>query len=604
MNVPLKWVAEHVKIPGDIKVLTDKLTAVGHMLDKTFVKDGETVIDLELRGNRADMFGLIGVAREVAVIANSALKMPPTSALPKVDKNTSLVNVQPSAKDLVTRYTALKLAVKVGSSPQWLVKRLAAYGIGSINNVVDITNYVMVETGEPLHAFDYHQIKGGQLILRRAKKGEKFSTIAQGQVLTLSEEDLVITDQIGPQALTMIGGLNSKVTENTTQIILEGAVYNQANSRRTARRLKVVTDSGTRHEKNLDPAQVPLALSRAIYLLQQLAEGKVTSLTSDYYPHPVKPQVINLEISEVARLTGLVVSLPNITHILNKLEFTTKKLGPKTIAVTVPTFRTDIEGPADIVEEIIRIHGYDLIPSTPITDATPLPDTYVSFKTSEKLRDVATHLGLNEVVTLTMVDQGEIKLVNPPDPDASYLRSSIYPSLVNYANRLLNLRQNQVAIFEIGKVFSQVGNKYSEHLRLSITMAGKNVTIHNLTGVLQKATALLGVDNLPVEVGQSNQVFWAEIDVDTLMPSLPDYANPYSTISQYPPLIEDVNVTYTGNYQELTTKIKKLSGLITDIELIDNYDNKLTLRLTFHSPDRQLSSSDITSIRQQLQTLV
>ena len=604
MNVPLKWLAEYVKLPKDLKVLTDRLTSVGHMLDKTFVKDGETVIDLELRGNRADMFGLIGVAREVAVVTNTSLKLPPTSTLPKVDKNTSLVNVQPSAKDLVYRYTAVKLAVKVGPSPEWLVKRLASYGITSINNVVDITNYVMVETGEPLHAFDYHRIKGGQLILRRAKKSEKFSTIAQGQVLTLSEEDLVITDQTGPQALTMIGGYNSRVTSETTHIILEGAVYNQANSRRTARRLKVSTDSGTRHEKNLDPNQVPLALSRAIYLLHQLAEGKVESLTSDYYPNPVKPKMLNFENGEVGRLTGLSLPLTSITHILNKLEFATKKTGSKTLAVTVPTFRTDIEASADMVEEVIRIHGYDLIPATPIADATPVPDTYQSFSTTERLRDIATHLGLDEVVTLTMVNQGEIKLVNPPDPDLSYLRNNIYPSLVNYAHRLLNLRQSQVAIFEIGKVFSQEGNKYSEHLRLGLAMAGKDIIIHNLTGVLQKAAALLGVENLPVKVGQVARVFWAEIDVDSLMQTLPPLANPYSIISQYPPIIEDVNVTYTGNYQELITKIKKLSNLITNIELVDKYENKLTLRITYHSNSQQLSSSNVAPIRNKLESIL
>lgn len=594
MNIPLNWLAEYVKIPRDLKVLTDKLTAVGHMLDKVNKVDGETIIDLELRGNRADMFGLIGVAREVAAVTGSKLKLPAISELPKVDKNSPLVNVQPSAVGLVTRYTAVKLSVKVGPSPKWLASRLKLYGLPSINNVVDITNYVMLETGEPLHAFDFHKIKGGQLILRRAKSGEKFATITQGQTLNLSSEDLVIYDQASPQALTMIGGLNSRVTDSTSDIILEAAVYNQANCRRSARRLKVATDSGTRHEKHLDPHQVTLALQRAIYLLQQHAGAKVISQTSDYYPHPVKSKIIKFETAEVARLTGLTVPPTEITKISTSLEFKVARN-----QVTVPTFRTDIEGPADLVEEIVRVYGYDQIPATPISDANPVPNSYPSYQVGEKLRDVCTSLGLNEVITLSLVGRGEIRLINPPDPDLAYLRPQISPSLTKYATRLLNLRQQRVALFEIGKTFTQTGNKYEEHLHLGLA----TTQFANLTGILQKAAVLLGIADLPAEVGETDGTYWAEIDVDKLQKLLPDYVNPYVVISPFPPIIEDVNVTYQNNYSDLIKRIKKISPLINQIELIDKYESKLTLRITYHSSTKQLSSADIAPIRDKLEGL-
>ena len=598
MNVPLKWLAEYVKLPKETKVLTDKLTDVGHMLDKVSKVDGETIIDLELRGNRADMFGLIGVAREVAAVMNTNLKMPEVVSLPQIDANRPLVNVQPSAVGLVTRYTAVKLSVKVGPSPKWLATRLKLYGLPSINNVVDITNYVMLETGEPLHAFDFHKIKGRQLILRRAKQAEKFATITQGQTLNLSSEDLVICDQAGPQALTMIGGLDSRVTDSTSEIILEAAVYNQANCRRSARRLKVFTDSGTRHEKHLDPCQVALALQRAIYLLQHHATSKILGQTSDYYPHPVKSKIIKFDIAEVARLTGLTVPPTAITKILTSLEF--KASGN---AVTVPTFRTDIEGPADLVEEIGRIYGYAHIPATPIADPMPVPNSYPSYQLGEKLRDVCTNLGLDEVITLSLVEGGEVKLVNPPDPGFGYLRRDISPSLIKYAQQLLNLRQPQATIFEVGKTFSKSGAKYLEHLRLGIAMGGKSLTISNLTGVLQTAARLLGVDSLPAQAGAAGGIFWAEVDVDKLQHLLPAYANPYSVVSTFPPIIEDVNVTYSGNYQQLVNRIKKISSLISQIELVDKYADKLTLRITYHSTSKQLSSEDIAPIRKKLESI-
>lgn len=592
MNVPLSWLGEYVKLPKDVKALTDKLTSVGHMLDKVNKVDGETVIDLELRGNRADMFGLIGVAREVAAVTGSKLKLPPVTTLPQVDKNSPLVNVQPSAVDLVTRYTAVKLQVKVGPSPKWMVDRLTAYGISSVNNVVDVTNYVMVETSHPLHAFDFDLIKGGRLILRSAKKGEKFATVQQGTTLVLSDQDLAIADQNSVHCLSIIGGHDSRVTDQTSHVILESAVYNSANCRRTARRLKTITEGGTRHEKHQDPNGVSLSLARSVDLLKQIASAKIESLTSDYYPHPVKPKIIKFDPQEITRLTGLQIPLPTVNKILSNLGFTTRNQD-----IIVPTFRTDIESQADIVEEIIRVYGYDLIPSTPISDPTPVPSTYLSYAAGEKLRGELIKLGLNEAITLTMVKTGQIKLVNPPDPALSYLRTDIAPSLVKYAHRLLDLRQQRVALFEIGKTFFQKRNSYQERLHLGITVSS------NLTGILQKLAQLLGVDQVPAQIGEVESVYWAEIDVDKLQTSLPLFTNPYSVVSQFPPIIEDVNVAYTGNYAAIVARIKKVSPLIKNIELIDKYENKLTLRLTYHDSKKQLSSSDIAPIREKLEII-
>lgn len=599
MIVPLKWLSEYVKLPARTSDLTDKLTSVGHMLDKLKVVDGETIVDLELRGNRADMFGLIGVAREIAAIFNSRLKLPPTSLLPKTDPKSLLVQAEQSAAGLVKRYIAIKLSVKVGPSPKWLTDRLTAYGIPSLNNVVDITNYVMVETSHPMHAFDFAKLNGHKLILRRAKSGEKFNTIQQGTTLTLTPDDLAISDDSSVQCLNIIGGFDTRVTEATQNIILETAVYDTASTRRTARRHKITTEGGSRHEKYQDPAELPFTLARAVYLLKEIASAKVESELSDYYPHPVTPKSIDFDFSEVARLTGCQVPNSDIKSIFTRLEL--QIINNK---VTVPTFRTDIENTADLVEEIIRIYGYDSIPLTPISSATPIPQTYPSYSIQEKLRRHLISLGLNEVITLPIVSNRyaaptSAKLINPPDPDAAVLRHSLLPSLSHHASRWLNLNQPRVAIFEIGKVFSKSKNRFTETLQLGLAIAGKDQTMRNLTGVLQKLSALLKTKIDPI-IETYDNIYLAEINVDKLLLKLPSFVDYYSVVSQYPAIIEDVNVAYTGNYAATVEKLKKVSPLIRNIELIDKYETKLTLRITYHDPKKQLSSLDIIPIREKL----
>lgn len=610
MNVPLNWLSEYVDLPKDTKVLTDKLTMIGHLLDKTQKVEGETIIDLELRGNRADMFGLIGIARDVAAAFDTHLKLPSSTPLPKTDPKSPLVKVEPDAKNLVHRYTALTLKVKVGPSPKWLEARLKSLDIPSINNVVDITNFVMYETGEPMHAFDINKLSGKHLILRRAKKGESFSTIQQGQIVTLSPEDLVICDDSGPEALTMIGGLNSKVTSDTVQILLEAAVYNQANSRRSARRLKIFTDSGLRHEKLLDANQVEFALARAVYLLKETASAQITSPVSDYYPNPASPKIINFDFSEISHSTGCQVPEADTKSILTRLEF--KISGQH---VTVPTFRTDIEGTADLVEEVIRIHGYEKVPSIPLSGQIPEPASYPSYTIQETIKNHFISLELDEVITLSMIPNSwapdGIKLVNPPDPDTATLRPFLHSSLTAYAQKLLDHNQPYAAVFEIGKTFHSHKKLFTEKLSLGIAIGGQTQAKHwktsprpvefsDLKGLTDTFQKLMGVSHLDIDFGSQDGIFWAEVDVDELLKEAPSYTNNYSVISKFTPIVEDINVSLNTKYDTLINQIKKFSPLIKQIDLIDKYGGKLTLRLTFHSDSRQLSSSDLIGIRQTL----
>lgn len=609
MNVPLKWLADYVDLPKDVKTLTDRLTSIGHMLDKVSKRVGDTVVDLELRGNRADMFGLIGVAREVAAAFNKTLRLPPISPLPKTDPKSPLVFVDPPAKDLVKRYIAVKLEVSVGPSPKWLTDRLMAYGLEPINNVVDVTNYVMIETSHPLHAFDFDKLNGRRLILRRGKAGEQFATIRQGTTLTLTPEDLAISDTQSVACLNIIGGLKTKVSSDTANIILETAVYNPISSRRTARRHKIFTESGSRHEKHQDPAELPFTLSRAVQLLRETASAKITSDVSDYYPHPVRPTVITFSPSEVTRLTGLTVPPTQLASVLTSLGFTVS--GPKVI---VPTFRTDVNGPADIIEEVVRLVGYDRLPHIPLSGPIPDPQTYPAYSLQEKIRDVLVSLGVSEAITSTFTSvsvPNSVRLVNPPDPGTPFLRHSLAPNLTTYAQKLLHRKVSRVILFEIGKVFTRVRNIYVEKLHLCLALAGSQsrpnwrapaprpLDIYDLTGLVSTFQRLTGWENLSGNYSSFADILTFETDLSPFS-HISDSTDVYSLAPAYPPIIEDINISFTHPYTRLVKKIHKASPLIQKIELVDKYGDKLTLRLTYHSDTKQLSSKDLIPIRDKL----
>jgi phenylalanyl-tRNA synthetase beta chain len=474
----------------------------------------------------------------------------------------------------------------------------------------------MIETSHPMHAFDYDKLDGGKLILRASKNHEKFQTIQQGTELILTPDDLAICDSSSVQGLSTIGGLKTKVTSSTHQIILETAVYSPAQSRRTARRHKTFTESSLRHEKHQDPSELNFVLARAVYLLQEVASAKVVSQISDYYPRPVAPLELAFDPQDITKLTGVNVSTTDLTTKLTDLGFKTISHTPQ-LLLTVPPFRTDIESSADVVEEVIRLVGYDKIPQTPLSGPIPPPQTYPSYLVQEKIRDILTSLRLNEVITSTMTDNkstNSISLLNPPDPTMPYLRTQLSQQLIPYAQKLLARNIQSLAFFEIGKVFHSHKNQYLESLHLSICLAGNisrsnwRVThprpydIYDLTGLIDTFKLLTGYQDLTVEFSNTDNIFCCEINLDNL--GLPkQVTQAYDTISQFPAVIEDVNVPCDTSYANLETKVRKLSPLIKSIELVDKYQNRLTLRITFHSSTHQLSKQETSVITQKISNL-
>lgn len=616
MLIPLSWLSEYVILPKKTKDLTDRLTSVGHMLDKIKKVGSDTVIDLELRGNRSDMFSVYGTARDVAAAFKQPLKSLELSPLPSKDPNHSLIQVEPSVKDILHRYTALSLSVKVADSPDWLKQKLSYFDIPSINNVVDITNLVTLELGQTLHAFDIAKIKNRKLILRTAKKGELFHTVQQGLDVLLNPQDFVAADSEIPQCLSLIGGLHSKVTEETQEILLESAVYDPTNCRQSARRLKIFTYGGNLHEKLLDPNQVEVALQRAVFLLQKYADAKITSSLSDYFPKPNLPLKIPFDFNLTEKIGGIQIPENQQISYLESLGFVIQKN-----IVTVPTFRTDITQSADLVEEILRLHGYDQIPQNPLPGLSQPISNFSETTFINKLNSFLINLDLDEVITLPLISEENIENKdmaiypqNPPDPTKNILRPSLIPSLLEYAKRQLNQQTPRVAIFELGHVFSISNKNYLEQLNLGIVIAGNNLpqnwqtpihklSIYDLKGLIDKLCKTFKINNPPLVQEVLPNIFAWEINLNSLINQNINPVPDYQLISIYPPIIEDFNINLTTDYKTLEENIKKISSLINQIDLIDKYDNKLTLRITFHDLSRQLSKEDISPIREQINNL-
>lgn len=647
MIYPLSWLSEYVKLPTNTLELTDKLTMIGHMLDKKEKIGTEEIIDLELRGNRPDLLGIYGMAREISATWNKPLKPLDTIKLPKTDHESKLVTVK--APELLERFVALTLSVEVKPSPAWLKERLSNFGIPSVNNVVDITNYVMLETGQPMHCFDLDTLTGKRLIIRRARQGESLTTL-NGTTVALSGDDLVISDLAKPQTLTIIGGRNSATTLKTKQILIEAAVYKYANVRHTARRLGIRTEAGIRQEKILDPNQVPIALERALKLLTDLANAKSLDATFDFYPNPVTAKNISIDQLDVKTLAGLDLTLSEIEKILVSLECQVKS-DKNQLLVKSPTFRTDISQTADLVEEVARIYGYEHVPTILLPDQADLPvNPYPKVNFEEKIRDALVNLGYNEIISSSLIpneslvkSSKNVKIINPPDVNLATLRPNLLMGLTACVRKASDFKQKNEFFFEIGKVFSLDKNgtpqeemhaafigPLSQELDqkdfefasgyvsailfdleidfiLSVTDNNPHLSSAaqcNILNADKKTVGQLGFLNQSVisNLKLPQNFFYCEFNVDQLSLSPKKAVSPYYLYASYPPLYEDITFkvpagAQVGNFMDNS---KKISSLLKKVSLKDTYGDFWTLNFTYQNPNDSLSTELVKPIREKI----
>jgi phenylalanyl-tRNA synthetase beta chain len=432
----------------------------------------DAVLEMNITPNRGDALSHLGVAREVAVLTGQVLRR----MAPDVPEDTAEVAAAARVRneDAVgcRRFAARVVeGVRIGPSPEWMVRRLRACGVRSINNVVDVTNYVMLELGQPLHAFDLDRLAGAEIVVRRARPGERLTTL-DGKERVLSAEDLLVCDRDRPQALAgTFGGADAEVSNGTTRVLLEGANWDPVTVRRMARRHQLHTEASHRFERGVDVEAAPAAVDRAAALLAELAGGKVRKGRIDVYPAAAATAVVHLEAGRVGRLLGTEVAEEEVERILGALGFVAEARLPRETLWRVPSWRLDVTLPEDLVEEVARIRGYDTVPATLPALTEGLRPEPVEVEVERRVRAVLAGAGFNEALNYSFVDPALLPLVterplellgtpveavvlkNPLTPQQSVLRTSLYASLL--PNLAHNLRQGQesVRLYELGRVY-------------------------------------------------------------------------------------------------------------------------------------------------------
>ncbi len=444
---------------------------------------GDVVLDSDITPNRPDCLSIIGIAREIAALTGEPLRLPEIHYEETEESIDSFASVDIVDPDMCPRYCAsLIIGIKIAPSPSWLQQRLNSCGMRPINNVVDVTNYVMLEYGQPLHAFDYHKLKGRQIIVRRAGNGETITTL-DGSKRTLNPDILVIADKEEAVAVAgIMGGLDSEVTDRTDTILLESANFNQATIRRGCSHLQFQSEASLRFDKGLNSGLPLLPLKRATQVLLELAGGRAAKGIIDVYPGKPKPKPILLTAREVKRLSGLKVNIEEILKVLKALGFECQKGDSGSqISVSVPYWRSDVKCSADLVEEVVRIIGYEKIPITRL--GSPLPQQKSRLSPSaqqsnlkEKLRNILTGFGFQEILTYSLVNLEKLqklspklelkipplKVANPMTKEQEYLRTSLRTGLLATLAHNQKFEEAGIRHFEIGKVFLPQGKDLPE----------------------------------------------------------------------------------------------------------------------------------------------
>lgn len=586
-----------------IMILGDDAPVGGDIVEYLGLKD--VVLDIELTANRPDCYSIIGVAREVSAVLGRPISYPHIEFSEAGQSTQDLLTVKVEAADLCPRYMAkVVTGVKVGPSPLWLKKYLASAGMRSINNVVDITNYVLLEQNQPLHAFDFDKLQGHQLVIRRGGQDERLVTLDEAD-RALSNETLVIADHNRPVCIAgVMGGANSEVDEATTTVVLESAWFDQVSIRRTGRTLGLRSEASARFERGVNPEGLPTALRRAAQLMVELCDGQALQGEIDVYPNPIAPTVVMLREEKVNGLLGTDFSSDRIEETLARLpEFIVDRTGPGKWRVGVPFYRRDISLEADLIEEIARLVGYERIPAT-----LPVAPEVVGLLSPEQerieaIRNGLVGGGLSEVITYSLTNETAYKRLGleelltkrvdlsvPLSEDYKFMRLSMLPSMVEVLSFNYNRGHRDLGIFEVGRTYlAQPGELPLQDQVLGLALMG-NATepawyakarpydVYDLKGYFELVCEILHLteasfeplgDVAPYHPGRSGALKWKDQIVGTFGQLHPSIAQEIGFVS--PVVLGEINLTSVIDKDEPVLKFKalpKFPGSRKDIAIV------------------------------------
>jgi phenylalanyl-tRNA synthetase beta chain len=656
-----QWLTECLDGAPDLDTLAARLTSCGCLVELREPGDGAEKWDVEVTTNRPDSMNHRGLAREAAVAVGGQLRAV-TFDLEESDEDAAdLATVEIADPALCSRYVARIIrGVKVGTSPQWMQRRLLNCGIRPINAVVDATNYVLLELGQPLHAFDLDLVRGRRIIVRPAERGERLTTL-DGEVRELDPSMLMIADGDGVVALAgIMGGADSEIHDGTTDVLLESAHFDSLSVRRTARHLGMHTEASHRFERGADPEMAALACDRAAALIAELTGGRVCRGRIDVNPRPWQARSIELSVAALSAFTGLDIPAERVEEILAGLEFAPRRDGDA-VRVTVPSHRVDIDRVTDLYEEVIRHVGYDAVPSElPVLPTQP-GRRNTNWELIDRARDAAVAAGLAEVMTWSFIDLDTDELVasqpicpglslpleNPLAQTQGVMRRSLLPGMLAAASANFNQGERALSIFEQGRVFNDDEEGPQEHERLAVVLANHVTSLEErfarLKGIVEQLIVRVGLPEVRWSPGGApwldsaagaeiqtddgtlvglagmlsreylerwelrQEVAVAELDLGLASEPV---APRFEDLPRYPAVIVDMTVEHPIglSYAAIKAAVDALSGeWVEGVSLTARYSSadlggavRTTLRLIYRHPERSLTQEEVNAEQERL----
>lgn len=639
-------------LPDDVKPGTDVKDLYGL---------NENVVEFEITSNRPDCFSIIGLARETAVSFKKSFKIPEVTFHETSDKITDKLSIDVQDKDKCLRYTSRMIKnVKIGPSPKWMRERLEACGIRSINNMVDITNYVLLEYGQPMHAFDLRHLEGGKIIVRRANDGEMIKTLDE-QDRKLTSDDLVICDAVKPVAIAgVMGGFNSEIKPDTTEVAFESATFDASSVRLTAQRVGLRTEASSRYEKGLDYNNTVPAIERACQLVEELGCGEVVGGAIDVIGNVKDAQPIMFRPEKINAFLGTDISTDEMVEILTSLEV---KIDMENMMLTPPSFRPDLVAEADIAEEIARFHGYDIIPTTLLSGESVIGMKNKEQKVEDKINEVLTAQGMSEIYTYTFVSpsifdklnipaesplRNTVKITNPLGEDTSVMRTTTIASMMEVLARNYNYRTTSAKMFETAKIFipTEAGKLPEEPVIITLGMYGENADFFTIKGVCEVLFEQLHIDGVSyiavtdnptyhpgrcaeIKVGNKilgtigeihpsvsrkfgidTECYVGELNLENILATMNDDVK-YHHLPKYPAVTRDFSILLDKitPVAEIEAVIRKAAGKLLDkLELSDVYEGhqipegkkSVMYKAAFRADDRSLTGEEADNLHDKI----
>lgn len=657
LTIPSAFVEDHKK--DGIYILDHQDSFELGMDVRDVLGINDALIEFEITSNRPDCRSIIGIAREAAVTLGKELKYPEIKVQACDEEMSFEIDIQ---TDLCKRYCGRVVKdVKVGPSPYWMQRKLIEAGMRPISNIVDITNYVMLELGQPLHAFDLDDIKYNKMTVKMAEEGEKFTTL-DGVERTLTSDMLVIGNQDKTLDLAgIMGGENSEIKDTTTSIFIEGASFAKENIRATSKKLGLRTEASSRFEKGIDINLAEEAVNRACQLIEELGCGTVLNGMLDYYPQKEEIQKVTVNPVRINKLLGVNVPMDQFINILESLEFKCNLVSSEVLELEVPTFRLDITEDADILEEIARIYGYDNIPSASLEGNATAGVKTEKQKFIDNVKSNSIACGLNEILTYSFVSprgvdkinlpaddekRNFVKIMNPLGEETSVMRTTLIPNMLDVISTNISHKVEEVSAFECGNTFIPQEGLPIETKKYCVGMYGKEVDFFVLKGVIESVLNNVGLKGYEIEPETTNltfhpgrcakivynniyigtfgelhpnvienynlgqRVYVAEINIDTVFENL-NLTKSYNPLPKYPSTSRDIALIVKDEvFVKQIEDIIKANGedLVESYKLFDVYKGaqieeghkSIAYSITYRSKDKTLTDEDVAKVHEKI----